>query len=138
MGGTGICVFCALNQLLWQAALVLCSAGVLSMMIGLTATIAAELEQALLASMVDEESQPTGPPPASKYAVRHLQKETLTEERLRQLGASDGVQCAVCRSAFGPRPVSGWALVCWPAHTLHTVMLGAPRALTANIHVVRL
>ena len=75
--------------------------------LGLTSTIAAELEQALLASMADDESQPTGPPPASKYAVRHLQKETLTEERLRQLGASDGVQCAVCRSAFSFRRVSG-------------------------------
>ena len=75
--------------------------------LGLTAAIAAELEQALLASMADGESQPTGPPPASKYAVRHLQKETLTEERLRQLGASDGVQCAVCRSALGHKPVSG-------------------------------
>ena len=76
--------------------------------LGLTATFAAELEQTLLASMTDEESQLTGPPPASKYAVRHLQKETLTEERLRQLGASDGVQCAVCRSVFGPTLVSGW------------------------------
>ena len=78
------------------------------MMIGLTAAFAAELEQALLASMAEGESQPAGPPPASKYAVRHLQKETLTEERLRQLGASDGVQCAVCRSAFGPGPVPSW------------------------------
>ena len=105
--GRHLCLLCPRSAPLAGCLCSLLGRGFCLQWLSLTATIAAELEQALLASMTDEESQPTGPPPASKYAVKHLQKETLTEERLRQLGASDGVQCAVCRLASGPRPVSG-------------------------------
>ena len=54
------------------------------------------LEQALLASAAEQESG-SGRPPAAKSAVRSLQKETLTGERLQELGHD--VQCSVCRSA---------------------------------------
>lgn len=39
-----------------------------------------------------------GAPPASKHAVKALTKETITEERLKELGGSDA-QCSVCRYA---------------------------------------
>lgn len=52
------------------------------------------LAAALLASMTESEGA-NSRPPAAKYAVRSLLKESLTAERLQELG--DDVQCSVCR-----------------------------------------
>lgn len=56
------------------------------------------LEEALAASLADAETEGAGAtaPPAAKHVVMALVRETLTEERLEQLGGAD-TQCAVCR-----------------------------------------
>ena len=70
-----------------------------------------------MASLADAEGGNTSAaaPPASKHAVKALVKETLSEERLQQLGGG-GTECAVCRcvlacmgspaSVFSLRPVA--------------------------------
>ena len=54
----------------------------------------------LLASLADAESDAahSRAPPASRRVVKALVRETLTYERLEQLGGPE-TQCAVCRSA---------------------------------------
>ena len=61
-------------------------------------TVAADLEAALLESLAaNEGAQGSRPaPPASKAVVQQLSTETLTLQRLQQLGGSE-VQCSVCR-----------------------------------------
>ena len=59
---------------------------------------AEELEEALRASLQDTGGT-AGPPPASKSAVQALQQESVTPERLRELGGAD-VECCVCRYAW--------------------------------------
>lgn len=59
---------------------------------------AEELEEALRASLLDTGGN-AGPPPASKSAVQALQQESVTPERLRELGGVE-VECCVCRYAW--------------------------------------
>lgn len=56
------------------------------------------LEEALVASLADAEAEgaAASAPPAAKHIVKALVRETLTEERLEQLGGAE-TQCAVCR-----------------------------------------
>lgn len=56
------------------------------------------LEEALAASLADADGQGTAAtaPPAAKHAVKALVRETLSADRLEQLGGTE-TQCAVCR-----------------------------------------
>lgn len=54
--------------------------------------------QALQESLMDTGGV-AGPPPASKSAVQALKKETLTPERLDELGGAE-VDCCVCRCSL--------------------------------------
>lgn len=60
----------------------------------------AGLEEVLLASLADAESDAahSRAPPASRRVVKALVRESLTDQRLEQLGGPE-TQCAVCRSA---------------------------------------
>ena len=54
------------------------------------------LAEALAESEALSGQQSGSKPPASKYAVRALTREKLSEQRLKQLGGPDA-QCSVCR-----------------------------------------
>ena len=69
------------------------------------------LAEALAESEAMTGQQPGHRPPASKHAVKALTRETLSEQRLKQLGGPD-VQCSVCR----------WVHIC-NAHALEWAAL---------------
>eukprot|EP00898_Chlorokybus_atmophyticus_P002374 jgi/Chlat1/3137/Chrsp21S03371 len=57
------------------------------------------LEEAIALTFNEAGQRASGPPPASKKAVKALQKHTVTDEFLKELGA--GTECSVCRECVG-------------------------------------
>lgn len=71
-------------------------------------------------SSLEDAGGATGPPPAAKSAVKALQKERLSPERLQELGGAE-VECSVCRWAFVACPqknrqrIHHLRILQWPA-----------------------
>lgn len=96
----------------------------LALVLGLTDD--AGLEAALQASLLQQ--QRSGPPPASRDAVRALKVETLSAEKVAQLG--EGTRCAVCQETFSVGD-DAQVLPCSDAHAFHPPCL-APWLLEHN------